>query len=278
MADVDKDGFLSDHELIAFQQDIFGQPLTNEELASIKACIQSDCVDGFIPGKGVTEKGFLFLNQLFIQRGRLETTWTVLKHYDFDEHLDLLVDYSILKYLNRNGYVPQLSCSAENFVSGIYDTYVKDGDSGLKESNLSRLFDLLPANPWESYSFPGNVEIDENGNVTRNGFMGQWHAFAYSDPMQCVYTLKYFGYSPISTAIDFINAGNLEQFHNRPKRKIFKCLVIGDEGCGKTSLMRSLIGRAFSESYLPTDDSSSCAISGGSYKNDEKYIKVWNIH
>jgi mitochondrial Rho GTPase 1 len=37
--------------------------------------------------------GFVFLNVLFIQRGRLETTWTVLRTFGYDDNLDLREDF-----------------------------------------------------------------------------------------------------------------------------------------------------------------------------------------
>lgn len=38
-------------------------------------------------------KGFLFLHTLFIQRGRHETTWTVLRRFGYDDDLELNQDY-----------------------------------------------------------------------------------------------------------------------------------------------------------------------------------------
>jgi mitochondrial Rho GTPase 1 len=38
---------------------------------------------------GLTEAGFLYLNTMFIQRGRLETTWTVLRRFGYGEDLRL---------------------------------------------------------------------------------------------------------------------------------------------------------------------------------------------
>lgn len=37
--------------------------------------------------------GFLFLNTLFIQRGRHETTWTILRKFGYDDTLELTDDY-----------------------------------------------------------------------------------------------------------------------------------------------------------------------------------------
>ena len=38
---------------------------------------------------GLTLPGFLFLHTLFIERGRLETTWQVLRRFGYDEALRL---------------------------------------------------------------------------------------------------------------------------------------------------------------------------------------------
>lgn len=41
----------------------------------------------------VSPTGFLFLNTLFIQRGRHETTWTILRRFGYDDELELTDDY-----------------------------------------------------------------------------------------------------------------------------------------------------------------------------------------
>ncbi len=38
---------------------------------------------------GLTLPGFLFLHALFIERGRLETTWAVLRKFGYDNTLHL---------------------------------------------------------------------------------------------------------------------------------------------------------------------------------------------
>jgi Ras family protein T1 len=42
---------------------------------------------------GLTETGFIFLHSLFIQRGRLETTWTVLRKFGYGDDLSLREDF-----------------------------------------------------------------------------------------------------------------------------------------------------------------------------------------
>jgi Ras family protein T1 len=272
LSDLDCDGFLNEQELNQFQETIFGQSLHPDELSSIIDCISTGCPEGLAIGKGVTEEGFLFLNQLFIQRGRLETTWAVLKYFGFDDSLDFTVDFSLLKQDKAKGIVPQLSKDATIFIMKLFDRLDKDQDAALNEKELAFLFDLLPANPWETFSFPENVELDTRGNVTLPAFLAQWNAFVISDPEQCHYSLRYLGFT-LNSPFDYIKAGKLEQFEKRYKRNVFKCLVIGDESSGKTALLRSIIKRPFSDSYLPTDYDYN-VIAAGLYKAESKYIQV----
>jgi len=45
--------------------------------------------EGGVRDGGLTEAGFLYLHTIFIQRGRLETTWTVLRKFGYAEDLRL---------------------------------------------------------------------------------------------------------------------------------------------------------------------------------------------
>jgi hypothetical protein len=70
-----RDGILSDDELNAFQARCFGASLDPAELQGVKDVVRGNVENG-LTEKGLTLTGFLFLHHLFIQKGRLETTWT----------------------------------------------------------------------------------------------------------------------------------------------------------------------------------------------------------
>ena len=71
----------------AFQ--CFDAPLQQQELEGIKEMVQQHAEGGVreivhadgTTETGLTEAGFLYLHTIFIQRGRLETTWTVLRKF-----------------------------------------------------------------------------------------------------------------------------------------------------------------------------------------------------
>ena len=75
---MDNDGLLSDIELSRFQRRCFNMDLEPGTLDSLKAVVQKNCGDGIL-NDSLTSKGFITLNSLFIQKGRHETTWTILR-------------------------------------------------------------------------------------------------------------------------------------------------------------------------------------------------------
>ncbi len=54
--------------------------------------------EGGVRDNGLTEEGFLYLHTIFIQRGRLETTWTVLREFGYGEDLRLTESFLYPKY------------------------------------------------------------------------------------------------------------------------------------------------------------------------------------
>lgn len=59
---------------------------------------------------GLTLPGFLFLHALFIERGRLETTWAVLRKFGYNN--DLLLDPELLDTVNLQHSPDQVSIIA----------------------------------------------------------------------------------------------------------------------------------------------------------------------
>ncbi|PIA27405.1 hypothetical protein AQUCO_07800030v1 [Aquilegia coerulea] len=96
ICDQDQDGSLSDTDLNDFQVKCFGVPLAHSEIVGIKRVVQEKLSEG-VNDRGLTLTGFLFLHALFIEKGRIETTWTVLRKFGYDrevKHLDDRVSVS----------------------------------------------------------------------------------------------------------------------------------------------------------------------------------------
>jgi hypothetical protein len=87
---------------------------------------------GMVHDEGLTEAGFLYLHTIFIQRGRLETTWTVLREFGYGEDLKLTESFLSPKFA--------VCCST---LSGSNDTQVRRCSRlfcGTKPAGLSILY------------------------------------------------------------------------------------------------------------------------------------------
>lgn len=70
----------------------FNAPLQPAEIVGVKRIVQENLPSG-VNDRGLTLPGFLFLHALFIEKGRLETTWAVLRKFGYDDDLNLSGDY-----------------------------------------------------------------------------------------------------------------------------------------------------------------------------------------
>ncbi|XP_022868142.1 mitochondrial Rho GTPase 1-like isoform X2 [Olea europaea var. sylvestris] len=106
LCDHDRDGALCDAELNDFQVKCFNAPLQPSEIVGIKRVVQEKLREG-VDDRGLTLTGFLFLHALFIEKGRLETTWTVLRKFGYNNEIRLRDDQLPLP-IKR--YPDQASC------------------------------------------------------------------------------------------------------------------------------------------------------------------------
>ena len=77
--------------LTALQVRCFSAPLQPTEISGVKRVVQEKMPEG-VNESGLTLTGFLFLHALFIEKGRLETTWTVLRKFGYDNDIKLRDD------------------------------------------------------------------------------------------------------------------------------------------------------------------------------------------
>ena len=75
----------------ADQVKCFNAPLQPSEVVGVKKVVAEKMADG-VSNDGLTLTGFLFLHALFIERGRLETTWTVLRKFGYNDEIKLRDD------------------------------------------------------------------------------------------------------------------------------------------------------------------------------------------
>lgn len=360
LCDSDKDGVLSDAELNDFQRRCFDAPLQAQELEGIKDLVLSAPISGsrfpydhlsasgsqssttgglttpngrHSPTKrspsahphlrdgGLTLSGFLYLHTLFIQRGRLETTWTVLRTFGYGS--DLTLEDSFVK---PPFHVPA-DCSVElsphgyQFLTDIFEAHDKDRDGALSSTEMANLFLTAPdgKNPWEETDFPDTTITDEHNAVTLQGWLAQWSMTTLLDYPTTLAYLAYLGYpsligsegaiglngttaTPKSTAfrqssptngkdrgsptkkapqpacttgaLKLTKKGQPKKQDKKKKgaqRNVFLAYVLGAAGCGKTALLRHMVGKGWEERYTPTGKVLS-VVSAIEQSGAEKYL------
>nr|CAD7265353.1 unnamed protein product [Timema shepardi] len=151
--------------------------------------------------------GFLFLHCLFIQRGRNETTWAVLRKFGYNDNLQITKEYLHPRfktnYLESGlscrsirvpaGCTTELSLKGQHFVSTLFERYDKDRDGALSPAEVNNLFTPCPAPLWGP-DFHRTVATNSQGWITQQGFMCQWVLVTLLDLNRALEYLAYLGY------------------------------------------------------------------------------------
>lgn len=254
LCDTNKDGLLDDSELNAFQTICFEAPLQKAELEGVKAVIRQACPEG-LTADCVNSEGFMFLHKLFIQRGRLETTWTVLRRFGYDDDLSLREDYLHPVNFDLSQQSVELSPKGYQFLTEIFAKFDRDGDGALAWDELDELFATCPGNPWTASGFPETTLLNDTGALTLQGFLAQWAMTTLLEPKLTLAYLAHLGYGEL-TGQPSLSALKVIKIRRRSdalaQRDVFLCHVLGAVGCGKSTLLRSFLRRPFSPEYVPT--------------------------
>ncbi|KAF8919048.1 EF hand associated-domain-containing protein [Mucidula mucida] len=272
LCDTDKDGILDPSELNEFQRKCFDAPLQLQELEGIREMVQQHDEGGVRDG-GLTEDGFLYLHTIFIRRGRLETTWTVLRKFGYAEDLRLTEEFLSPKFDVPPDCSVELSPLGYQFLTDIFETFDKDQDGALKESELEDVFSTSPGNPWASQKFPDTTLSDDSGAVTLQGWLAQWSMTTLLDHKTTLAYLAYLGYpdEPRTSALHVTRARKIDRRKGKVSRNVFLCYAFGAAGSGKTSLLRSFVGKPFREAYEPTTKQIS-VVNAVDIDGSEKYL------
>ena len=255
LCDGNKDGLLDDNELNNFQVICFEAPLQKAELEGVKAVIKQSCPEG-LTDNCINIDGFLFLLRLFIQRGRLETTWTVLRRFGYEDDLSLREEYLHPVTFDLSQQSVELSPKGYQFLTELFAKFDRDGDGALAWDELDELFATCPGNPWTASGFPETTLLNDTGALTLQGFLAQWAMTTLLDPKLTLAYLAHLGFGeltgePTLAALKVIKSRKRSDA-TLAQRDVFLCYVLGAVGCGKSALLRSFLHRPFSPDYTPT--------------------------
>lgn len=282
ISDEDNDQILSDAELNSFQKSCFGNPLAPQALEDVKTVVWKNTNDSVLDN-GLTLNGFLFLNTLFIQRGRHETTWTILRKFGYDDTLEFADDYLYPPLHVPVGCTTELNHLGYQFLQRLFEKYDKDKDSALSPAELENLFSVLPYTPWPD-SVYSSVPTTEDNYISLRGYLCQWTLFAYLHIHRCLEHLGYLGYPILmeqdsqTSAITVTREKALDLETGQTQRSVILCKVIGPRGTGKSTFLKAFIGQSLvaDESRCPTTFSL-YSINTVSVSNQEKYLILEDV-
>ncbi|MFQ6640654.1 hypothetical protein Gotur_016076 [Gossypium turneri] len=278
LCDHDRDGALSDAELNNFQVKCFNAPLQPSEIVGVKRVVQDKLVEG-VNERGLTLTGFLFLHALFIEKGRLETTWTVLRKFGYNNDIKLsddLIPYSSFKRAPDQSV--ELTNEAIEFLKGVYELFDSDLDNNLRPIEVEDVFSTAPekygsqfeiyffnfllldcnpteSGPWNDAPYKDAAEKTALGGLSLDAFLSEWALMTLLDPARSLENLIYIGYpGDSSSAIRITRRRRLDRKKQQSERNVFQCFVFGPANAGKSALMNSFLGRPYLDSYSPTAD------------------------
>ncbi|XP_064415179.1 mitochondrial Rho GTPase 2 isoform X2 [Latimeria chalumnae] len=278
ISDQDNDGVLSDEELNFFQKSCFGNPLAPQALEDVKTVVWKNTNDG-VQENGLTLNGFLFLNTLFIQRGRHETTWTILRKFGYDDDLELTDDYLYPQFRLPHDSSTELNHRGYQFLQKVFEKYDADGDGALSPSEFHNFFSVFPYIPWGP-NVDSTVCTNEKGWISLHGFLCQWTLTAYLDVHRCMEYLGYLGY-PILTeqesqtaAITVTREKKLDLEKGQTQRSVFLCKVIGPRGTGKSAFLQAFLGKNLARSLK---EISYYTINTVQVNGQDKYLILYEV-
>ncbi|CAF4771360.1 unnamed protein product [Pieris macdunnoughi] len=286
ICDLDGDGVLDDYEITLFQKKCFDTPLQLQVLDEVKSVIAQNIAGG-IENECITMKGFIFLHCLFIQRGRNETTWTVLRNFGYDESLELTQSYLYPNIKIPSGCTSELSYKGQQFLTQVFEKYDQDKDGMLNPTELKNVFSCCPRIPWHNLRY--TVPTNEKGYLTLQGWMCRWTLMTLLDLQNTSAYLAYLGYNFLEndtqkSAFHITREKKIDVAKKQSSRNVYQCHIIGPRGCGKTSICRSFLGIAHKRIKPHTNErgdahscDSNCCINTVQVYGQEKYLVLREI-
>ncbi|PRW57931.1 mitochondrial Rho GTPase 1-like isoform A [Chlorella sorokiniana] len=248
LCDKDQDGILNDAELNAFQVLCFNAPLQADELVGVKQVVAERIEQG-IRDSGLTLQGFLFLHALFIERGRLETTWAVLRRFGYDNSLQLNEQLlSRVSFEHAPDQVVELTAAGRAFFASKFKELDADDDGCLSAREAEEMWSTAPGDPWATPDYAGLlVETSRKGLLCLPGFLAKWAYTTAADPRRTLAYAYYLGFpedSDPSKLFQVSRSRRQERRADAPRRSVLQCYLFAPDGVDAAPVLEGLITQA----------------------------------
>ncbi|MFH4983042.1 hypothetical protein AB6A40_009751 [Gnathostoma spinigerum] len=280
LCDFDNDGLLNDHELNHFQIFVFGVPLNSVAISDVKAAVEANDKDN-VMNDSLTLNGFIYLHQLFIHRGRHETTWRVLRRFGYDNELQLSADYLSPLLKVPKGCSTELTSEGIKFLTTLFNKYDEDSDGCLSPSELQNLFSVCSSYSWNKDAHL-SVETNSKDWLTFNGYICYWILTTFINVSLTMELLAYLGFTMSHDsqldAIRVTRDRRIDIAQKSTSRTVFQCHVIGPKNAGKTVFMQSFAGRNLADApKTQIKNSTPYVLNSVKVKDDLKYLLLHEV-
>lgn len=282
ICDVDGDGGLNDKELNDFQYKCFGVHLQPAELEGVKKVVKENLPNNGLHADGsITVDGFIFLHTLFVQKGRLETTWIVVRKFGYDDDLRLKVDVKDLPKVG-DGQSVEMSTKGKEFLTKIFNAADKDKDGYLSSSEVKDVFVDCADGPFSVNKLKNqgprlvrNYEVDGRVDcVNLEAFLSRWSMLVIDSVEDAMRSMLYLGYGEeLSTVVRVTKSRRRDRNARSVSREVVQIGVMGPDGPIKTDVVRGLVG--YEARHL--DQVDVMAASRKSDGENEKVLVMRNI-
>lgn len=117
----------------------------------------------------------MFLLTFFIQRGRHELIWIVLRKFGYNNAVAFNDDYLFPDINIPKGSTVELSPKGYSFFTNLFEKFDKDKDGALCPAELTALFSISDTPPkWSQADYTSIVHTNEKGWITLQGFLSIW--------------------------------------------------------------------------------------------------------
>jgi Ras family protein T1 len=260
--DADTDGALSSSELNAFQEACFGAPLSPLELEDVRRVVSERLPAGTgvtQDGTGLTLAGFLYLHAMFIEHGRADTVWAVLRCFGYDSGLRLSA--AALGSAAASGgplsarppdASVELSERATAFVDAAFARATAANHGALQAPQLDALFATAPGGAavaaaelgWTTTVHWEAVLSAAGPGLSRQAFEALWALSAALRPRAALEHLVYLGFAGNPNGALCIGKRRaVERARRRAGargRSTVQAFVCGPPGAGKSALLSAL--------------------------------------
>ena len=250
ICDKDRDGGLNDEELNGYQFTCFEEELSPEELAGVKQVLrESGPHEGIRSDGSVSLKGFVFLHALFVQKGRIETTWSVLRKFGYDDNMRLLLDSCSVIDTSADQSV-ELNQVGVQFLTELFKSHINDGSEELPDSELINIFADHPDGPFFVLSTESVCECltassKYADHISLQSFLARWAVYVLDYPNDAMLSLMYLGFSGTPrTAVRVTKSRERDRHNSAVSREVFNVFVLGDDYPEKYDIVRGLVNHA----------------------------------